>query len=551
MALNKADISLISNVGSNGSQGVSNAHVLTYVAANSAVEFKELNLVVAGAGTVSANADAINTQRSANIDTVQDNVTSTLSLLTLANTNIDTVQGNLDSYATYANSNFKTAANSFSTIAVGDSNVEASTTSSNLFLLAGNGVALSSNSDGQSITFTMHAGTVDADYYVLDGTANTATLTYDNRPAHTLLVTLGGIMQEQGIDYTISSTTLTLNNTYPILNGTDLEVLYLPYTGEYTATSSSSSGFQGSTSGYFVGGDAINPAPNPFNATSAQSTIEKFSLTSDANATDIAELSAAQNQHSTQSSSTHGYACTGEPSATLMNKFPFTSNSPASDIGELAIGSTSGPSDYSAGGCSSSTNGYSVAGQSPAASFTAIQKFPFSSDTGATNTGDLARASVPINGAGGASASSGTNGYIAGGGTTRQNIIDKFPFSSDTNGTDVGDLATTIHQNMGTNSDTHGYSSGGFDDTTYVDTIQKYPFSSDTNSSDVGELSAARWLLGSVGVSSTSSGYTTGGRGPGVTRQTNIDKASFSSDSSATNVASLSQGRGLASGNHV
>ena len=54
-------------------------------------------------------------------------------------------------------------------------------------------------------------------------------------------------------------------------------------------------------------------------------------------------------------------------------------------------------------------------------------------------------------------------GYTAGGfdGSSYVNNIDKFPFSSDANATDVGDLVTIVYNVIGQNSSTHGYTSGG------------------------------------------------------------------------------------------
>ena len=89
----------------------------------------------------------------------------------------------------------------------------------------------------------------------------------------------------------------------------------------------------------------------------------------------------------------------------------------------------------------------------------------------------------------GASAS---NGYVAGGNYPYgfyRDIIDKFPFSSDANATDVGDLSQTRTHTAGQSSSSHGYISGGQPN---YNTIDKFPFSSDDNASDVGDLTAAR-----------------------------------------------------------
>ena len=75
------------------------------------------------------------------------------------------------------------------------------------------------------------------------------------------------------------------------------------------------------------------------------------------------------------------------------------------------------------------------------------------------------------------------------------NIIDKFPFSSDANATDVGDL-TVARNNIseGQNSSSNGYISGGFSPTIpgTANIIEKFPFGSDANATDVGDLTAVK-----------------------------------------------------------
>ena len=45
----------------------------------------------------------------------------------------------------------------------------------------------------------------------------------------------------------------------------------------------------------------------------------------------------------------------------------------------------------------------------------------------------------------------------------RTNIIEKFPFSSDANASDVGDLSQGRSGPAGSSSSTNGYTAGGFD----------------------------------------------------------------------------------------
>ena len=74
------------------------------------------------------------------------------------------------------------------------------------------------------------------------------------------------------------------------------------------------------------------------------------------------------------------------------------------------------------------------------------------------------------------------------------NTIDKFPFSSDTDATDVGDMVFIVNDSAaGQNSREHGYISGGGGNGTYINTmIQRFPFATDTNASDVGNLTSKR-----------------------------------------------------------
>jgi len=73
-----------------------------------------------------------------------------------------------------------------------------------------------------------------------------------------------------------------------------------------------------------------------------------------------------------------------------------------------------------------------------------IQKFPFSSDAGSSDVGDPTQPRF-----GGAGQSSTVSGYISGGRAPYLNVIEKFPFSSDTNGADVGDLTVARTRTAG------------------------------------------------------------------------------------------------------
>jgi hypothetical protein len=120
----------------------------------------------------------------------------------------------------------------------------------------------------------------------------------------------------------------------------------------------------------------------------------------------------------------------------------------------------------------------------------------------------------------------------------------------DGNATDVGDLTLGRYGTGGQSSTTHGYVSGGTPSTapTIYNTIDKFPFASDGNASDVGDLASIAHIL-STGQSSTTSGYTSGGRYGSADNV--IEKFPFSTDSNSTDVGDLTQGRYWLAGQQV
>lgn len=297
-------------------------------------------------------------------------------------------------------------------------------------------------------------------------------------------------------------------------------------------------GFGGSTSGYTSGG-----TPTPIN------TIDKFPFSSDANASDVGDMSTPRTQGSNgQSSDANGYNSGGQnPSppflSNVIDKFPFSSDGNATDVGDLTQARL-GPS-----GQSSTTNGYNSGGQLAPDKLNTIDKFPFASDANATDVGD-----TTIGGSDAAGHSSASSGYLAGRDTFPfSNAIDKFPFSTDANATDVGDLTTTRLGTSGQSSSSSGYTSGGNRTDPppgYSNTIDKFPFSSDANATDVGDLTVLKSY--SAGQSSKSNGYTSGGVAPPPPAPFNvIDKFPFSTDANATDVGDLTQSRSQTSGTQV
>lgn len=311
------------------------------------------------------------------------------------------------------------------------------------------------------------------------------------------------------------------------------------FTGKISAGSFINA-FQGTTSGYTSGG---NPPIG-----SGGNTIDKFPFATNANATDVGDLTVLGFYLAGQSSTTHGYTSGGTPASrnNVIDKFPFAANGNATDVGDLS----SNRSYVS--GQSSSVSGYTSGGAPTPPASNVIDKFPFASDANATDVGDLTVARYAT-----AGQSSSVSGYASGEaisgpfGTSASNTIDKFPFSTNANATDVGDLSSDRGFGAGQSSTESGYTSGGFfppsPSSNYGNTIDKFPFATDSNATDVGDITDRR--ANSAGQSSFSSGYTSGGFGPFYNNV--IDRFPFANNSNATDVGDLSQNRYANAGQQI
>jgi hypothetical protein len=289
----------------------------------------------------------------------------------------------------------------------------------------------------------------------------------------------------------------------------------------------SSDGFQGTISGYNTGGNSVLPF--------FLNTIDKFPFASDNNASDVGNLATQSNGGVGHSSTTHGYSSGGRSNPTTslntIERFPFAVDTNSVDTGADLLAANNNSASQ---GQNSSTHGYVAGGYAPGLVNT-IQKFEFASSSNATDVGDLSETSVDNFGM-----SSSVSGYRAGGTAstpppTLSNTIDKFPFATDTNATDIGDLSGTRRRGAGISSSTNGYAAGGVPIT---NTIEKFPFSSDTNATDVGDLTRSN-ANGAGSISSETFGYVVGGF-PTINI---IDKFLFATDTNATDVGDLTQGR--------
>jgi hypothetical protein len=281
---------------------------------------------------------------------------------------------------------------------------------------------------------------------------------------------------------------------------------------------------------------------------SSSNVIDKFSLTSDADATDVGDLAYATNSTAGQSSATHGYASggltspTSDPEVNYIQKFTFATNGNATDISNLTLARDVPSGQSSIGNGYGYTSGGSL-GFSPNLQYDRIDRFPFASDDDATDVGNLTQLKGSP-----AGQQSGASGYASGGYLypLYSDRIDKFPFSSDfTTATDVGDLTLARSNACGQSSATHGYTSGGTVGANHQQAIDRFAFASDVNATTVGDMGYPG-KRGAAGQSSISSGYISGGLTNGYGNQ--IIKFQFSNDADGTDIADLTAIREYCSG---
>lgn len=249
-------------------------------------------------------------------------------------------------------------------------------------------------------------------------------------------------------------------------------------------------------------------------------------------------------QGSSSSSETYGYfidyEAPGYPTGGVQQRFPY-----AGEDAWATFSLTGTTNKDNAAGGTSGTHIYVAGGQltPPNANVNAIEKFPHAGAEGAaiTDVGDLTNARGYVVGQ---FAQSQDNGYHAGGlpGVPPSNSskdIDKWPFASDANATDIGDfLAPTGRYGLANISGTdYGYLAGGFSPPGSThNNIEKWSYSSDGNATDVGDLVVANYYLS--GSSSTTDGYIA----QGASDTDAIEKWPFASDANATSVGAASYG---------
>jgi len=387
---------------------------------------------------------------------------------------------------------------------------------------------------------------VNSSIYIASGGENRVAIPYTN--TNHMLVYLNGIQLVEGSDYEAANNA-HIGNITPVLAEGDV-LLVEEFKNHSSNTTNRSAGgggggspthVQGSNYGYAVGGYCYYPGGiNPINS------FERWPFASDTNSSPVGSTPGTQLFGSGHSSPAAGYA-SQYATPTLsgnINKFPFSSPASITCVGTLQTCVCYGATQ------SSTSAGYTSGGRNKPAEvvINTIQKFPFSTESSASDVADLTEArwySTPGN--------SGTHGYTLGGITNPGfpsvvNTIDKYPFASEGNASDVGDLvgptAGASHSGIGTNSSTDGYYVGGSGGNICV---QKYSFSSDGNAALISTCvlcNCGSQGAHQSGTQSETDGYKSGGSGTSSLTINLIERFPFASDSeTSTDVGDLSSAR--------
>jgi len=277
----------------------------------------------------------------------------------------------------------------------------------------------------------------------------------------------GSVGSPLGVLNTIQKYTFPADN-----NSTDVADLLAAGYGQ--------AGSNSSTHGYAAGG----------RTPSYSNVIQKFPFSVEDNATDVGDLNANRAYAAGISSPDHGYAAGGlQPPYTSTNyKYAFASDGNSTSVGPIGTNRA-----FPVGNCTDTT-GYILGGRSPSYLSSTV-KFPFASDTPYSPSGTLIIGTGYVSDHGQNSA---TDSYLSGGRSPSYfRNIQKMPFASEGSYSTVGNLLAALAFQNGNSSDANGYINAGnasgpsaplVGGAGYKDIIQKFPFASDGDASDVGDL---------------------------------------------------------------
>ena len=283
--------------------------------------------------------------------------------------------------------------------------------------------------------------------------------------------------------------------------------------------------FGGTNYGY-ASGSFAPPAPY------SRDWIQKFSFSSDDNATDSGNLTVAVWGGAGIGNNVYGYCCGGylHPAGPQneINRFLFASGGDAVEVGDLSQARS-----YPHATSDKSTYAYIHGGEAPSKS-DVIDRFSFASGT--ENAGDVGDLSVAASWCAGASTA--THGYLAQGWTgSSSTVIERYAFAETSDSAGIGDLELgSGHGAAGVTSTTHGYYIRVATANPAGQDIQKYAFAASSDGAAIGDSPVANARYKS-GTSSTTHGYLAGGH---LTATTDgIEKFSLTSDEDSAAIADL------------
>lgn len=233
------------------------------------------------------------------------------------------------------------------------------------------------------------------------------------------------------------------------------------------------------------------------------------------------------------SGSSYGYDVGGNAAPDALgggiNRYPFSSDTNATDVGQIGTPSPSINLWEGTGTCSA-TYGYVAGGLFINAVGNDIRRFPFSSPEGTmVDVGQLTATTRLC--CGGISDLANDRGFNVGD-VTDKTMMNRYPTVSPGNATDVANLATPRYWGAGSSSETDGYVIGG-ETPADIDVIEKFPFASNASSNQPATLLAVN--RSQHGHQSASHVYVSGG----ISNADVIQKFAYAADSPATDVGDL------------
>jgi len=393
-------------------------------------------------------------------------------------------------------------------------------------------IVYATDSDQVPITYT---ATVDSDFNVA------ATITHDSDKDPVWIVRRRDSESGAGT---------TGNVTFKASDGVNLVSFVSTFTVSSNTAAYEGSPYQGTSRAYVFAG-------------SYGTDIQKVSYASDGNATDVGDLHHSPVGHTEGVpgiSPTHGYILGGRTAPSPSNnyptqiaRFPYASEGNSADS-TYDLGEGYGSANSTAIGDRDKI--YITGGSGGPGAKDHYERITHSSLSNSTDVGFLTPSGSGTWGQFLGGASSQTKGYTLGGrypfASYGTNAYYSFPFASEGNMTDTANLTTNRYYTTGNSSNTHGYTVQGrrlSPPTLRFDLIDKFPFASEGNATDVGNdtYSGAR----STGSSAPAYGYVYGGASAANPSDKNdIRKHSFASDGDASDVGDLvtsyNQGQGAA-----